>query len=517
MVATAQVYVDAVVGRPATVKAIGVSPTLVNHDNTGIASWLWTIVSKPPTSTAVLSSSVNPAPTIGPLDAAGTYLVRLQVNGATGDWHTDAAVDEISIRVPNALGVVIPAPWETDQGGTDGWADWVSGMNRALELLSGAHFTLQACYTASVPPRVLLDPAQGPVVFRGQVGVTALGQWEDTGALIRMLLSNTGLLTLAPKPGTAQAGLSILGDNNSLLLTMLDTTLLGSMGWFGTGQTIETAGAILGMGVDLHAIEADAAHVMSHILCYRGHANTAQKVWFLTGGGAVGQYPGVNGVVDNTASWVWNLLDLSSIGNVLNAKTSTGFEVYGRGVTVDAGGTLIGFLADLEGTINGTAVAFSALCKTQAQPAYRVGYGVGATPFVGYYHFNAADAIAPAGAAAPTGVQIKSLIPTFGVVAAGANAELDIAVGWFASGIVYSVYLTAVGGSTRATLQFSYQAGVYDAANLQYEADNTDVSLHFSDVVPWACFSTDGHLHAKVTNNGSVPSTFNLSIVGMGQ
>ena len=62
---------DVVVGRPITLR---------NDDNSGVRAWRWTLLSKPEGSTALenpTSSKVNFAP-----DVAGTYVVRLQVNGA---------------------------------------------------------------------------------------------------------------------------------------------------------------------------------------------------------------------------------------------------------------------------------------------------------------------------------------------------------------------------------------------------------------------------------------------------
>ena len=62
---------DVVVGRPITLR---------NDDNSGVRAWRWTLLSKPEGSTALenpTSSKVNFTP-----DVAGTYVVRLQVNGA---------------------------------------------------------------------------------------------------------------------------------------------------------------------------------------------------------------------------------------------------------------------------------------------------------------------------------------------------------------------------------------------------------------------------------------------------
>lgn len=153
-------------GRPAQVIPFASLPValvnLTNLNNVGVVSWLWELVDAPSGSAAALSAPDVPAPTLGPIDLPGTYHVRLSVNAASGDWQIDAEVDEVVVRARNAAGVVIPAVGETVQGGSDGWADWLSGMNDALVRLSTAR-TLQGAYDVSTPPRILVAPASGPV------------------------------------------------------------------------------------------------------------------------------------------------------------------------------------------------------------------------------------------------------------------------------------------------------------------------------------------------------------------
>jgi hypothetical protein len=174
----AAIKVDGVAGRPAVTKVVGATVTLTNTNNAGVASWLWTVVFAPAGTTAALApSAVVAAPTLGPLDRVGTYWVRLAVNGATGDFHTDAEVDEIVIRVRPATGIPgsPPAVGETDQGGAQGWADETTGMNALLLLLLGGA-TLQGAYDLSAPPLISVSAALGPLQLKRDAGVAGAGQ-----------------------------------------------------------------------------------------------------------------------------------------------------------------------------------------------------------------------------------------------------------------------------------------------------------------------------------------------------
>lgn len=164
--ANSDIHVDAVDGRPVQEKVIGVSPALTNLNDGGVTSWLWEEVFAPSGSVAAFSNSAIAAPTYGPLNVAGTYHLRLSVNGATGPWESDAEVDEIVIAVPPIVGdpIYIPAVGETTQRGTQGWAAELRGMNHTLALLAAAR-TMQAAYDVSTPPRITIDPAKGPIEY----------------------------------------------------------------------------------------------------------------------------------------------------------------------------------------------------------------------------------------------------------------------------------------------------------------------------------------------------------------
>ena len=97
---------------------LGVSVALSNFDNTGVISWAWLLVSRPPGSAAVLTSLVNPTTSFTP-DVRGSYLIRLTVSdGVTSD--TDARIAAVETLY---LGMRIPAISERDEfNATSGWA-----------------------------------------------------------------------------------------------------------------------------------------------------------------------------------------------------------------------------------------------------------------------------------------------------------------------------------------------------------------------------------------------------------
>jgi hypothetical protein len=76
--------------------------TLRNGDNSGVESWRWALLSKPPSSTAALSNPTSALVTFTP-DLVGTYRVRLTVNGGlTGEVDTRLVIvrDADGLRIP---------------------------------------------------------------------------------------------------------------------------------------------------------------------------------------------------------------------------------------------------------------------------------------------------------------------------------------------------------------------------------------------------------------------------------
>jgi len=257
--ATAEIYVDAAAGRPANVKALLANVNLTNLNDVGVVTWTWTVVDAPPGTTAVLSDPAVAAPTYGPLDIAGTYWLRLAVNGAAGDWQTDAEVDEIVIRVRTVgVALVIPAPGEGLQGGADGWADWVSGMNDALNRLMVGR-TLQAAYDDSAPtPRILIDPGVGGVInFQADAAVTGvLFQIADNGAVARAQFYDDGRIALTPVLGAGEYGIDLnsagVGPHLRLQDSIAGTSLIANK------DSSLTATAIFAAGSPVRAFDLDA-------------------------------------------------------------------------------------------------------------------------------------------------------------------------------------------------------------------------------------------------------------------
>jgi len=241
--AAAATKVDGVVGRPALVKALGLTPVLSNTNNAGVTAWLWEVVFAPAGTTATLATPTGATSTYGPLDAAGTYHLRLSVNGASGDWQADTEVDEIVVRVRDVgIGLVIPAVGETVQGGAQGWADEINGLNETLARLAAA-VTLQGSYDNSAPPRILVTAALGPVALARAVAspgnVLIIG--DDTLST-RVQIPDTGRVSVQ---GNAIAGGTVLtlandvdGAHAGYLLQALDPA--GSR-----GLTLSCKGALL--------------------------------------------------------------------------------------------------------------------------------------------------------------------------------------------------------------------------------------------------------------------------------
>lgn len=85
---------------------LGQPVVLRNANDEGVTTWRWRLLDVPLTSTAALSSSTGPQTQFVP-DVAGTYLVRLEVNGAT-----EGEVQTLVAAVPDADGNRYPAAGE---------------------------------------------------------------------------------------------------------------------------------------------------------------------------------------------------------------------------------------------------------------------------------------------------------------------------------------------------------------------------------------------------------------------
>lgn len=116
-------------GTPSTSRddlEIGTLVSLSNNDNTGISTWAWEIISKPPGSSAVLDTPTLSTCSFSP-DVVGSYLVKLSVNGIV---ITDQRIG--AVKTTN-LGMRIPAAEETDEFGTS--QGWAAALHHALSVL----------------------------------------------------------------------------------------------------------------------------------------------------------------------------------------------------------------------------------------------------------------------------------------------------------------------------------------------------------------------------------------------
>jgi len=116
---TAAIVINSTVGNKIdTYASLSSTVTLENDDNTGVTSWLWELISKPPGSSAVLSGSTVASPNFI-ADKIGSYLIELKVNGGGTVLLEDKKIYGIKTKF---LQHRLPSGYETDET-TDGWAD----------------------------------------------------------------------------------------------------------------------------------------------------------------------------------------------------------------------------------------------------------------------------------------------------------------------------------------------------------------------------------------------------------
>ena len=98
--------------------------TLSLNDSTGVTSYLWQILDKPPDSASVLSSATAASPTFSP-DSTGTYLIKCTVNGS--DSNTNAVAYTTQQREFRK-----PAIGETKEFNTSGW---MLNLNELIDIV----------------------------------------------------------------------------------------------------------------------------------------------------------------------------------------------------------------------------------------------------------------------------------------------------------------------------------------------------------------------------------------------
>lgn len=103
---------------------------LTNNDNTGVITWSWEFVSKPPGSSAVLSTPTSSSSSFSP-DVRGSYLIKLTVTDGGSLSDTDQRIGAVKTEY---LGIRIPAAEETtDFESLQGWAHAIHSAFIAID------------------------------------------------------------------------------------------------------------------------------------------------------------------------------------------------------------------------------------------------------------------------------------------------------------------------------------------------------------------------------------------------
>lgn len=146
---------------------INVLVQLSNADTGGELSYAWTILDKPPGSTAALSNSAIENPTFTP-DVEGSYLLRLIVNGSGS--YIDTAIAAVRQVKTNER---VPAAGETDEvDAADGWAGTTgaSSMLRRLDTLLADSNVITAYANGPLTRGQLVSIAAAPTIKTGLPG-----------------------------------------------------------------------------------------------------------------------------------------------------------------------------------------------------------------------------------------------------------------------------------------------------------------------------------------------------------
>jgi len=124
--------------------SVGVAATLTNTDNTGVTSWLWQLLSKPPGSTVSIVNPMNATASLTP-DVVGSYLIKLTVSDGV-DSDDDQVIGAVKTQY---LDMRVPAAGETTEfNGTNGWAEGIYNALIAIDPL-GAHAIAGTYHTSS--------------------------------------------------------------------------------------------------------------------------------------------------------------------------------------------------------------------------------------------------------------------------------------------------------------------------------------------------------------------------------
>jgi hypothetical protein len=103
--------------------SVGTTVVLTNHDNSGVESWTWELLSVPPGSKTALRGAMNPIATFVP-DVSGSYEIHLTIDGGAFDRRIAAVGTSF-------LGIRKPIP----QDGSDPVSARWAALNEAFDLI----------------------------------------------------------------------------------------------------------------------------------------------------------------------------------------------------------------------------------------------------------------------------------------------------------------------------------------------------------------------------------------------
>lgn len=133
---------------------VGTPVTVLNSNNTGVTSWLWSLTEVPLGSTATIASPTSSITTFTP-DVLGTYLVKLIINGGIAQNQVGAAIKTTKLHFR------LPAATETKEfNSTYGWA---LAINSALKTIDDGYTTsapantFQQIYNNSSPATLVVN------------------------------------------------------------------------------------------------------------------------------------------------------------------------------------------------------------------------------------------------------------------------------------------------------------------------------------------------------------------------